>query len=202
MARWFLAYDYYLLFPLTLDEARGKIVIIRTNVLFGNGKPASNMKTRPVIWTRLRRVLRSLIFANRIMRPENDIGRALQDLAAREMRSEDEIAADLLSVAIARRRTAEANLRRWRDLTQREQQVSALACMNLTNVEIAEQLMISPETVKTHIRNVLAKFNLHSKSELRHFMNDWDFSAWVEANVTAKRLTGSGERKYSPGSKK
>ena len=160
------------------------------------------MKIRPVIWTRLRRALRSLIFANRIMRPENDIGRALQDLAAREMRPEDEIAADLLSVAIARRQTAESNLRRWKELTQREQQVSALTCMNLTNVEIAEQLMISPETVKTHIRNVLAKFNLHSKGELRQFMGDWDFSAWVEANVTAKRLARSDERKYPPGSKK
>ena len=151
------------------------------------------MKIRPVILTRLRRALRSLIFANRIMRPENDIGRALQDLAAREMRSEDEI---------ARRQTAESNLLRWKELTQREQQVSALTCMNLTNIEIAEQLMISPETVKTHIRNVLAKFNLHSKGELRQFMGDWDFSAWVEANVTAKRLAGSDERKYPPGSKK
>lgn len=160
------------------------------------------MKTRPVIWSRLRRALRSLLFANRIMRPENDIGRALQDLAAREMRSEDEIATDLLSVAIARRQTAESNLLRWKELTQREQQVSALTCMNLTNIEIAEQLMISPETVKTHIRNVLAKFNLHSKGELRQFMGDWDFSAWVEANVTAKRLAGSGERKYPPDSKK
>jgi DNA-binding CsgD family transcriptional regulator len=158
------------------------------------------MKTCPVIWTRLRRALRSLIFANRIMRPENDIGRALQDLAAREMRSEDEIAADLLSVAIARRRKAEANLLSWKELTQREQQVSALTCMNLTNVEIAEQLMISPETVKTHIRNVLAKFNLHSKSELRQFMGDWDFSAWIEANVTAKKPAGSDVPKYPPGS--
>jgi hypothetical protein len=33
-------------------------------------------------------------------------------------------------------------------------------------------------------------------------MGDWDFSAWVEANVTAKRLAGSDERKYPPGSKK
>jgi DNA-binding CsgD family transcriptional regulator len=189
-------------FPLTLGTGRGKITITRTNVLFWEWEICLNMKTRPVIWTRLRRALRSLIFANRIMHPENDIGRALQDLAAREMRSEDEIAADLLAVAIARRQMAETNLRRWKELTQREQEVSALTCLNLTNIEIAKQLMISPETVKTHIRNVLSKFNLHSKSELRQFMGDWYFSAWVEANVTAKRLAGSGEGKYTPISKK
>ncbi|MGW8250801.1 MAG: LuxR C-terminal-related transcriptional regulator, partial [Anaerolineales bacterium] len=45
-------------------------------------------------------------------------------------------------------------------------------------------LMISPETVKTHIRNVLSKFKLHSKHELRENLIDWDFSAWAEANVT------------------
>ena len=197
-----MPHDQRLFFPLTLGIAYGKITIIQNKCSLREWETCFNMKIRPVILTRLRRALRSLIFANRIMRPENDIGRALQDLAAREMRSEDEIATDLLSVAIARRQTAESNLLRWKELTQREQQVSALTCMNLTNIEIAEQLMISPETVKTHIRNVLAKFNLHSKGELRQFMGDWDFSAWVEANVTAKRLAGSDERKYPPGSKK
>jgi DNA-binding CsgD family transcriptional regulator len=143
------------------------------------------MKPRPALWAYLRRALRLLIFAKRIMRPEGEIGRALQDLARRELRPEDEIAADLLTNAIARHQAAEANLLRWHALTPREQEVSALTCLNLTNVEIAECLMISPETVKTHVRNVLAKFNLRSKGELRQVLGDWDFSAWAEANITA-----------------
>ena len=146
------------------------------------------MKPRPALWAYLRRVLRSLIFASRIMRPEGEIGRALQDLARREMRPEDEIATDLLANAIARHQAAQDNLLRWHELTPREQEVSALACLNLTNVQIANCLMISPETVKTHVRNVLAKFNLRSKGELRQILGDWDFSAWVEANVTCKEV--------------
>jgi len=153
-----------------------------------NEKLALNMKPRLALWTYLRRAMRALIFARRIMRPEGEIGRGLQDLAARELRPEDEIAADLLANAIARRRAAEANLLRWRELTPREQQVSALTCLSLTNVEIAKRLNISPETVKTHVRNVLSKFSLRSKSELRQILEDWDFSAWVEANVTGREF--------------
>jgi len=35
-------------------------------------------------------------------------------------------------------------------------------------------------TVKTHMANVLRKFDLHSKIELRMALSDWDFSAWEE----------------------
>jgi DNA-binding CsgD family transcriptional regulator len=156
------------------------------------------MKPRPALWAYLRRALRSLIFASRIMRPEGEIGRTLQDLARRELRPEDEIAADLLKNAIARHQAAEVNLLRWHQLTPREQEVSALTCLNLTNVEIAKCLMISPETVKTHVRNVLAKFNLRSKGELRQVLIDWDFSAWAEANVTGKVRGASRQGELTP----
>lgn len=137
-------------------------------------------------WVYLRRVLRSLIFAVRIMHPGGETGRALRELSKRELRPEDEIAADLLANALVRHQAAEENLLRWRALTPREQEVSALTCLNFTNVQIADHLMISPETVKTHIRNVLSKFKLHSKNELRQNLSDWDFSAWAEANITSR----------------
>jgi DNA-binding CsgD family transcriptional regulator len=127
----------------------------------------------------VRRALSSLIFARQIMRPNNEIGGALRDFARADLRSLDEVAADLLAIAIARRRAAEANLRRWSELTPREQQITALACLNLTNAEIAERLVVSPETVKTHVRNVLHKFSLNSKAELRQLLSDWDFSTWA-----------------------
>jgi DNA-binding CsgD family transcriptional regulator len=150
------------------------------------GKLIGKMKSRLAFWVHLRRALRALRFASRIMRPDGELGQALQGIARAELRPEDEIAADLLANAIARHQAAEENLRRWHGLTPREQEVSALTCLKFTNVEIAEQLMISPETVKTHIRNVLAKFKLHSKNELRQNLSDWDFSAWVEANIGAR----------------
>jgi len=109
------------------------------------------LKSRLAFWVYLRRALRSLIFASRIMHPGGEIGRALRDLSQSELRPEDEIAIDLLTNAIARHQAAEENLRRWRALTPREQEVSALTCLNFTNVQIADHLTISPETVKTHI---------------------------------------------------
>ncbi len=156
------------------------------------------MKTRPALWAYLQRSLRALIFASRIMRPGGEIGNALQDLARRELRPEDEIAADLLTNALARHQAAQANLRRWHELTPREQEVSALTCLNMTNVEIAKCLTISPETVKTHVRNVLAKFNLRSKSELRQVLGDWDFSAWAETNVSGKNWQTSRREELTP----
>ena len=56
---------------------------------------------------------------------------------------------------------------------------------DLTNRQIAARLMISPETVKTHLRNAQYKFDVHSKAELRALLSDWDFSAWDK--VTRRR---------------
>jgi len=105
---------------------------------------------------------------------------SVQTLAEQEKRAADEVAADLLTFALAQRRAADDNLDRWHSLTPREQQVAALACLNYTNRQIAAQLVISPETVKTHMRNTLRKFDLHSKAELRQILADWDFSGWSE----------------------
>ena len=63
--------------------------------------------------------------------------------------------------------TQEAILRTWQRLTPREKQIALLTAQNLTNKEIAYKLTISPDTVKTHVRNALEKFNLSSKADLR-----------------------------------
>ena len=44
--------------------------------------------------------------------------------------------------------------------------------------QIALRLGISSETVKTHLRNALTKFNLRNRSELQISFKHWDFSAW------------------------
>lgn len=103
---------------------------------------------------------------------------SLQGLAENEQRPQDEVAADLLSIALAQRDAANFFLERWRDLSPREQQVAALVCLGYTNRQIANRLVISIETVKSHVRNILNKFNLHSKIELRQTLSDWDFSDW------------------------
>ena len=103
----------------------------------------------------------------------------LAQLAAHTHISRSEVAQDLLKTALVDRQVAETHLTRWRALTPRQQQTAALACLNFTNRQIAARLGISPQTVKTHIRNLLHRFDLHSKAELRQVLADWDFSEWI-----------------------
>lgn len=106
----------------------------------------------------------------------------LKQLAASENTSRQEIAQDLLKTALLDYQVAETYLAHWRALTPRQQQVAALACLNFTNRQIAARLGISPQTVKTHMRNLLHRFDLHSKAELRQVLADWDFSEWAQIN--------------------
>jgi two-component system NarL family response regulator len=50
-------------------------------------------------------------------------------------------------------------------LTERELQVLKLVAQGLSNREVAEQLFISENTVKNHVRNILEKLHLHSRME-------------------------------------
>ena len=103
---------------------------------------------------------------------------SLQSVADAEQRPAEQVLVDFLSQGLARRQASQIYMERWRSLSPREQQVAALVCLNYTNRQIAVRLHISPETVKTHVRNLLAKFDLHAKAELSQLLADWDFSAW------------------------
>ncbi len=103
----------------------------------------------------------------------------LAQIAAASEASRQQVAQDLLKTALLDRQVAETNLARWRALTPRQQQIAALACLNFTNRQIAARLSISPQTVKSHMRNLLHRFNLHSKTELRQALESWDFSEWI-----------------------
>lgn len=104
----------------------------------------------------------------------------LEQLATREQRPLASIIDEILHVGISERVIAVENLQRWEALTPREQQIAALTCLGYTNQEIAERMVISANTVRTHIRNVLYKFNINSKVELQKVLAGWDFRAWVD----------------------
>ncbi len=133
------------------------------------------------LWRGLFSNLGLLHSTDRVYQFDTELLQAVRDLAIREQRSEDEVTADLLSLALLQKDANEIRLRYWNSLSYREQQVVALTCLNYTNRQIAARLQISPMTVATHIRNVLYKLDLHSKSELRHTLSAWDFKDWVDA---------------------
>jgi RNA polymerase sigma factor (sigma-70 family) len=65
-------------------------------------------------------------------------------------------------------------------LTPREQEIAWLTAQGHTNRQIAENLVISPETVKTHMRHVLDKFNVNSKTDLRLLFIDLGVRWWEQ----------------------
>jgi len=52
------------------------------------------------------------------------------------------------------------------DLTAREKEVVTLLADGLTGEEIAVQLSLSAETVRTHIRNAMQRVNAHTRAHL------------------------------------
>jgi NarL family two-component system response regulator LiaR len=51
------------------------------------------------------------------------------------------------------------------DLTAREREVLALMARGLNNTEIADKLIVSPSTIKSHVSNILSKLQVSSRTE-------------------------------------
>lgn len=52
-----------------------------------------------------------------------------------------------------------------RDLTKRERDVLALMVEGLNNTQIADKLVVSPSTIKSHVSHILAKLGVASRTE-------------------------------------
>jgi DNA-binding NarL/FixJ family response regulator len=71
-----------------------------------------------------------------------------------------------LLAQVAREREAQSQaMMLLNDLTEREREILQLLAEGLRNDDIASKLFISPQTVQTHVRNILGKLRVHSKLE-------------------------------------
>ena len=77
-----------------------------------------------------------------------------------------------------------ANAAPSRRLSRREVEILQLAARGLTNGEIARQLQLSPNTVKTHLRRVLSKLHARNRAE-------------AAALATRQGLVGRRDETYS-----
>ena len=60
---------------------------------------------------------------------------------------------------------AELTLARF-GLTRREAEIARLLALRATNTEIADQLDVSPHTVRHHVENIFAKLGIHSRRSI------------------------------------
>jgi len=92
-------------------------------------------------------------------------------LAAVKAAAEGEVLIDPATLArllpqVAREREQQRDaLALLSDLTDREREILTLLAQGMRNEDIAKQLYISPQTVQTHVRNILGKLRVHSKLE-------------------------------------
>ena len=77
---------------------------------------------------------------------------------------------DLLDELIRRRRAENEARERIVRLTPRERNVLSLLIEGADNDRIAQALVISPQTARTHVQNVLAKLEVHSRREAVAFV--------------------------------
>lgn len=71
----------------------------------------------------------------------------------------------VLAEMVAHRRRRDGVEEALDEMTPREKQVMELAVTGASNDDIAESLIISPETVRTHLQRGLTKLGVHSRSE-------------------------------------
>jgi DNA-binding NarL/FixJ family response regulator len=105
-------------------------------------------------------------------------GFLLKDVEPEELRSAVRVVADgeaLLAPSVTKRLIREFVAQpgrrrpppeRLEELTEREREVMALVATGLSNQEIAERLVISPATAKTHVSRTMMKLHAHDRAQL------------------------------------
>lgn len=118
----------------------------------------------------------------RVFLQDEELIAAIKNVAKQESRAEEEVVADFTKAGLNQYWSQHELEERWSSLSHREQQVVALICLGYRNPEIAQMLVIAPQTVKRHLQHVFDKFNLRSSKELRLTLKNWDFHEWWEHN--------------------
>jgi len=107
--------------------------------------------------------------------PPNELVQAVREAYLGKVQLHPEVAKKLMSVVAAKEQPTENRIATNSEngLTEREQGVLLLIADGMNNREIAEKLVISEKTVKTHVSNILSKLHLADRTQaaiyaLRH----------------------------------
>lgn len=96
-----------------------------------------------------------------------DIARAIRSIAEGQSFINSAMATKLIGefAELAKQESSPPSRAALPDLTPRETEVLKLVARSLNNREIGERLFITENTVKNHVRNILEKLQVHSRTE-------------------------------------
>ncbi len=112
---------------------------------------------------------------------DDELSSQLRQAARERHRPLGQLAAELLAHGLEQQALRADAERALQSLTDRQRQVVWMTAQGRTNRQIARELVISPETVKSHIRHALARLGLRSKAELRMLLLDLGMRWWEGA---------------------
>ena len=95
----------------------------------------------------------------------DDVLAVVEEAHAGTMLIDPAVLARTMKVLASERRATQGARARLDALTRREREILALMTEGLRTEGIAERLVISPATVRTHAQNILAKLGAHSQLE-------------------------------------
>lgn len=107
---------------------------------------------------------------HRIFQVTESLQTLVSSVAQREGLPEDEFTADLVAAGLVEHLGRGDFAPKWQTLTKREKEVARLVRRGLTNRQIAGQLSLSTQTVNSHVQNIMGKFELNNKAELRYIL--------------------------------
>ena len=102
---------------------------------------------------------------------KNTSSRAIVDAIRSAAEGQSILDPSVTAGVLERLRTADVNsgVPGLRDLSEREHEVLLLVAEGLTNLEIAERLVLSPHTVRNHVSSILTKLGLRRRSDAAVF---------------------------------
>lgn len=100
----------------------------------------------------------------------DDIAAAIHVIAEGDALIQPSVMRRLVETFVASRpratRTSSSDAAAISTLTDREREILVLVARGLTNEQIAEEFVISPATVKTHVARVMGKLDAHDRAQL------------------------------------
>jgi DNA-binding NarL/FixJ family response regulator len=96
----------------------------------------------------------------------DDLIRAIRVVAAGDALLAPKVTSRLLADLAAQPEVARVAPSELDSLTEREREVMALVASGLTNDAIAERLVVSPATAKTHVSRAMRKLHAHDRANL------------------------------------